>query len=112
MASADQRVELAFELQATLDQTAANVRPPVPGLRLIDGDPAVSKYANQMIAHVSATKPCRKRHLQSVEQMLRPINEVPPMASEFGAAMVAPPLGAILDWTTGTPAGRQSCSAL
>jgi len=37
--------------------------------------------------------------------MLRLINEVLTMAPEFGPAMVATPLGAILDWTMGTPAG-------
>jgi phosphatidylserine decarboxylase len=37
--------------------------------------------------------------------MLRLINAVLTMAPEFGAAMVATPLCAILDWTMGTPAG-------
>ena len=73
---------------------------------LIDGDPVVRMYMNQMIAQVPSTKPYPKRHLESVEQMLRLINEVLTMAPEFGpGAMVATPLGAILDWTMGTPAG-------
>jgi phosphatidylserine decarboxylase len=58
-----------------------------------------------MIAQVPSTKPYRKRHLDSVTQMLRLINEVLTMAPEFGSPMVATPLGAILDWTMGTPAG-------
>jgi phosphatidylserine decarboxylase len=37
--------------------------------------------------------------------MLRLINELLRMAPEFGENMVATPLGAILDWTMGTPAG-------
>jgi phosphatidylserine decarboxylase len=37
--------------------------------------------------------------------MMRLINEVLTMAPEFGGHMVATPLGAILDWTMGTPAG-------
>ena len=37
--------------------------------------------------------------------MLGVINEVLTMAPEFGENMVATPLGAILDWTMGTPAG-------
>ena len=56
---------------------------------------------SQMIAQVPSTKPYRKRHLQSVPQMLRLINEVLTMAPEFGGHMVATPLGAILDWTMG-----------
>ena len=72
---------------------------------LIDTDPLVRMYVNQMIAQVPATKPYSKRHLESVDQLLRLINEVLTMAPEFGPAMVATPLGAILDWTMGTPAG-------
>ena len=51
---------------------------------LIDTDPVVRMYVNQMIAQVPSTKPYRKRHLESVEQMLRLINEVLTMAPEFG----------------------------
>jgi len=72
---------------------------------LIDTDPVVRMHVNQMIAQVPTTKPYRERHLESVEQLLRLINEVLTMAPEFGSAMVATPLGAILDWTMGTPAG-------
>jgi phosphatidylserine decarboxylase len=72
---------------------------------LIDTDPVVRMYLTQMIAQVPSSKPYRKRHLQSVDQMLRLINELLTMAPEFGDAMVATPLGAILDWTMGTPAG-------
>jgi phosphatidylserine decarboxylase len=74
---------------------------------LIDGDPLVRMYMNQMIAQVPSTKRYSKRHLESVAQMLRLINEVLTMAPEFGpqGAMVATPLAAILDWAMGTPAG-------
>ncbi|MGI8864212.1 MAG: phosphatidylserine decarboxylase family protein [Solirubrobacteraceae bacterium] len=72
---------------------------------LMDRDPVVRMYMNQMIAQVPSTKPYSKRHLESVDQMLRLINEVLTTAPEFGPAMVATPLGAILDWTMGTPAG-------
>jgi phosphatidylserine decarboxylase len=74
---------------------------------LIDGDPVVRMYVHQMIAQVPSTKPYSKRHLKSVEQLLRLINEVLSRAPEFGPqkTMVATPLGAILDWTMGTPAG-------
>jgi len=72
---------------------------------LIDTDPVVRMYINQMIAQVPGAKPYRKRHLDSVTQLLRLVNEVLTMAPEFGGSMVATPLGAILDWTMGTPAG-------
>ncbi|HEX3711945.1 MAG TPA: phophatidylserine decarboxylase associated domain-containing protein, partial [Trebonia sp.] len=73
---------------------------------LIDSDPVIRMYLNQMIAQVPRGRQYRKRHLQSVQQMLRLINEVLTMAPEFSAdAMVMLPLGAILDWTMGTPAG-------
>src|SRR5580704_4175698 len=73
---------------------------------LIDTDPVVRMYVNQMIAQVPGAKPYRKRHLESVQQMLGLINEVLTMAPEFSeSAMVATPLAAILDWAMGTPAG-------
>jgi phosphatidylserine decarboxylase len=72
---------------------------------LIDRDPMVRMYVNQMIAQVPTTKPYRKRHVRSVDHLLRLINEVLTMAPQVGPAMVATPLGAILDWTMGTPAG-------
>ena len=72
---------------------------------LIDTDPVVRMYINQMIAQVPKAKPYTKRHLDSPAQLLRLVNEVLTMAPEFGGSMVATPLGAILDWTMGTPAG-------
>ena len=73
--------------------------------RLIDTDPTVRMYLNQMIAQVPKSKNYQKRHLTSVQQMLRLINEVLTIAPEFGEQAVTLPLAAILDWTTGTPAG-------
>jgi phosphatidylserine decarboxylase len=73
---------------------------------LIDGDPVVRMYLNEMIDQVPRGRDYRKRHLQSVPQLLRLVNEVLTMAPEYSAdAMVMLPLGAILDWTMGTPAG-------
>ncbi|TFB88354.1 phosphatidylserine decarboxylase family protein [Cryobacterium algoricola] len=73
---------------------------------LIDSDPVVRMYMNEMIAQVPVSKPYTKRHLESVEQLLRLINEVLTMAPEFSeGSMVTTPLAGILDWTMGTPAG-------
>ncbi len=73
--------------------------------RLLASDPLVRMYVTRMIAEVPASKPYRQRHVESVEQLLALMNEVLGMAPEFGANMVATPLGAILDWAMGTPAG-------
>ncbi len=73
---------------------------------LIDSDPVVRMYLSQMISQVPQARQYRKRHLESVQQMLQLINEVLTMAPEFSEdAMVMLPLGAILDWTMGTRAG-------
>jgi len=73
--------------------------------RLIASDPVVGMYVSRMIAQVPETRSYSKRHLENPEQLLRLINEVLTMAPEFGDQNVTLPLGAILDWTMGTPAG-------
>jgi phosphatidylserine decarboxylase len=72
---------------------------------MIGSDPVLRMYFDRMIAEVPHTRSYSKRHLTSVEQMLRLINEVLTMAPEFGDQAVTLPLGAILDWTMGTSAG-------
>ncbi len=73
---------------------------------LIANDPIVRMYMTQMIEQVPQSKPYRKRHLTSVDQLLRLINEVLTTAPEFSeGGMVTTPLTAILDWTMGTEAG-------
>ena len=73
---------------------------------LIASDPVVRLYMTEMIEQVPKSKPYRKRHLTSVDQMLRLINEILTMAPEFSeGGMVTTPLTAILDWTMGTEAG-------
>ena len=72
---------------------------------LIDTDPLVRMYLERMVAEVPRNRNYRKRHLTSVEQLLRLINEVLTIAPEFGDQAVTLPLGAILDWTMGTSAG-------
>jgi phosphatidylserine decarboxylase len=73
---------------------------------LIDSDPVVRMYVDEMIDQVPRNRQYRKRHLESAPQLLQLINEVLTMAPEFSEdAMVVLPLGAILDWTMGTSAG-------
>ena len=73
--------------------------------RLIASDPVVGMYVSRMIAQVPETRSYIKRHLENPDQMLHLINEVLTMAPEFGDQNVTLPLGAILDWAMGTPAG-------
>lgn len=73
---------------------------------LIAHDPVVRLYMTEMIKQVPKSKPYRQRHLTSVDQLLRLINEVLTTAPEFSeGGMVTTPLTAILDWTMGTEAG-------
>ncbi|MDD4868653.1 MAG: phosphatidylserine decarboxylase family protein, partial [Mycobacterium sp.] len=68
-------------------------------------DPVVRMYLHEMIEQVPQSKPYRRRHLHSVEQLLTLINEMLTIAPEFGENPVIIPLSAILDWSTTTPAG-------
>ncbi|MCE3549860.1 phosphatidylserine decarboxylase family protein [Pseudonocardia sp. RS11V-5] len=72
---------------------------------LIERDAVVRMYLERMIAEVPRAKQYRERHLHSVDQLLRLVDEVLTMAPEYGDANVTTPLGAILDWTMGTPSG-------
>ena len=73
---------------------------------LIDGDPVVRMYVTQMIEQVPHAKRYARRHLESVDQMLRLINEVIGRAPEYNeTGLVGVPLNAVLDWCMGTPAG-------
>lgn len=72
---------------------------------LIDTDPIVRMYLNEMISQVPQNRDYAKRYLQDVPHLLALINEVMTMAPQFGESMVMTPLNAVLDWTMGTPAG-------
>lgn len=72
---------------------------------LLTREPVLRMYAERMISEVPTHRAYRKRHLESVEQLLRLIDGVLTLAPEFGDENVTIPLGAILDWTTGTDAG-------
>ena len=71
----------------------------------MDTDPIVRMHLNEMIAQVPKAKQYRKRHLDSVAELLRLVIEVLTMAPEFGDQNATLPLAAILDWTMGTSAG-------
>jgi phosphatidylserine decarboxylase len=93
-----QRVEARGE-QFVLDPVLIDFQ------ELLNSDPILRMHVNEMIAQVPKAKQYRERHLDSVDELLRLINEVLTMAPEFGDQNVTLPLGAILDWTMGTSAG-------
>jgi phosphatidylserine decarboxylase len=93
-----QRVE-AKGTQVVLHPVIAEFR------ELLDREPVLRMYVERMIAEVPHTKAYSQRHLESVDQLLRLINEVLTMAPEFGDQAMTLPLNAILDWTMGTTAG-------
>src|ERR1700734_2374584 len=62
---------------------------------LIDSDPVVRMYLSEMIAQVPRNRRYRNRHLESVPQLLRLVNEGLTRAPEYNqAAMVILPLAA------------------
>jgi phosphatidylserine decarboxylase len=85
----------------------AGLHPVVQELQdLLDSDPTLRMYFERMVAEAPRGKSYSQRHLQSVPQLLRLINEVLRSAPEFSEdSMVMTPLGAVLDWPTGTTAG-------
>src|ERR1700712_2880312 len=63
--------------------------------KLIDTDPVVRMYLNQMIDQVPTTNEYQDKYIDSVDELLRLINEVLTMAPEFSeSSMVTTPLGA------------------
>ena len=74
---------------------------------LIDRDPVIRLELTQMIAQVPHDrKRYRKRHVESLDQLLALIDEVIGRAPEYNeTGLVGVPLNAVLDWCMGTPAG-------
>ena len=73
---------------------------------LIETDPVVGMYVRRMIDQVPTTRAYTERHLTSPAQLCRLVDEVLTVAPEYGSQTVTLPLGGILDWAMGTPAGR------
>lgn len=104
---ADLEEWLAGHSERTASHGEVALHPAVVDLQqLIDSDPVVRMYLERMITEVPLGKAYEKRHLQDVPQMLRLINEVLTLAPEYSEdSMVITPMGAILDWASGTTAG-------
>jgi phosphatidylserine decarboxylase len=77
--------------------------------RLIDTDPVVRMLVTRMIDEVPHSKQYSERHVRDVPQLLRLISEVLTTAPEFSTdSMVMTPIGAVLDWSSGTRAGFEA----
>lgn len=87
--------------------TDRDLHPAVAELRdLIDHDPIVRMQVTEMLAQDPKRKRYRRRHVESVRQLLLLIDEVLTEAPEFNTGeLVGAPLNAILDQAMGTTAG-------
>jgi phosphatidylserine decarboxylase len=73
---------------------------------LIARDALVRMQLERMLEEEPQGKPYSRRHVQSVDQLLRLLDEVLRMAPEFSEdSMVITPVAAVLDWAMGTPSG-------
>ena len=97
---------LARHRERVNGSTDGRLRPSVQALSdLIDRDPVISMLAHRMVAQTPTTRAYQDRHAHDVAQLLRLIDGVLDIAPEYGEENVTLPLGAVLDWTMGTPAG-------
>jgi phosphatidylserine decarboxylase len=72
---------------------------------LVEGDPVLRMYAERMVEEAPIGKEYAEKPVGSWDELVRMINEVLTLAPEFGDSTASTPLGAILDWASGTTAG-------
>jgi phosphatidylserine decarboxylase len=72
---------------------------------LVEGDPVLRMYAERMVTEAPVGKDYADTPVDSWDELVRMINEVLTLAPEFGDSTASTPLGAILDWPSGTTAG-------
>jgi phosphatidylserine decarboxylase len=73
--------------------------------KLIETDAVVGMSVTRMIEQQPETREYHARHIRDVEHLLALIDGVLDLAPEYGEENVTLPLGAVLDWSMGTPAG-------
>jgi phosphatidylserine decarboxylase len=82
------------------------LRPSVRAFReLIDSDPIVGMLVTRMIEQRPENREYHNQHVRDVPHLLALIDGVLDLAPEYGEENVTLPLGAVLDWSMGTPAG-------
>jgi phosphatidylserine decarboxylase len=72
---------------------------------LVEGDPVLRMYAERMVHEAPVGKQYADKPVESWDELVRMMNEVLKLAPEFGDSTASTPLGAILDWASGTTAG-------
>jgi len=97
---------LAGHVERVGGREAQELRPSVTAFRdLINSDPVVGMLVRRMIEQVPQTRAYKQRHVRDVDHLLALIDGVLDLAPEYGDENVTLPMGAVLDWTMGTPAG-------
>jgi phosphatidylserine decarboxylase len=82
------------------------LRPSVAAFKsLIDSDPIVGMLVHRMIEQVPPSREYQDRHVRDVDHLLALMDGVLDLAPEYGDENVTLPMGAVLDWTMGTPSG-------
>ncbi len=98
---------LAGHVERVEGRDPRTLRPSVAAFRdPIDSDPVVGMLVHRMIEQVPATRTYTKRHVRDVEHLLALVDGVLDLAPEYDDENVTLPMGAVLDWTMGTPAGK------
>lgn len=72
---------------------------------LIANDAVVGMLVQRMIEQIPENRDYKGRHIRNVDHLLALMNGVMDLAPEYGEENVTLPMGAVLDWTMGTPAG-------
>ena len=97
---------LAGHVERVEGRDPQTLHPSVAAFRdLINSDPVVGMLVHRMIEQVPQSRAYTKRHVRDVEHLLALIDGVLDLAPEYGDENVTLPMGAVLDWTMGTPAG-------
>lgn len=82
------------------------LRPSVAAFKeLIEGDSVVGMLVQRMIDQRPENREYRARHIRDVDHLLSLMDGVLDVAPEYGEENVTLPMGAVLDWSMGTPAG-------
>jgi phosphatidylserine decarboxylase len=72
---------------------------------LIESDPVVGMQVTRMVEQQPVNREVHAHHIRDVDHLLALIDGVMDLAPEYGEENVTLPLGAVLDWSMGTPAG-------
>ena len=82
------------------------LRPSVAAFRdLIQFDPVVGMLVRRMVEQQPENREYHARHIRDVEHLLALVDAAMDLAPEYGEENVTLPMGALFDWSMGTPAG-------